>query len=60
MILPLALQEGRYEYKYIIDGEWTCNDFELVTTPNDDGHVNNYIQVSLNCLIYVWKNLTLK
>ncbi|XP_021890581.1 phosphoglucan phosphatase DSP4, amyloplastic isoform X1 [Carica papaya] len=43
--LKRELPEGRYEYKYIIDGEWTCNDFELVTTPNDDGHVNNYIQV---------------
>ncbi|WVY97682.1 hypothetical protein V8G54_029833 [Vigna mungo] len=38
-------QEGRYEYKYIVDGEWTCNKDELVTAPNKDGHVNNFIQV---------------
>ncbi|KAH9704116.1 phosphoglucan phosphatase DSP4 [Citrus sinensis] len=37
--------EGRYEYKYIVDGEWTCNKYELVTSPNKDGHVNNYVQV---------------
>jgi len=40
------LQEGRYEYKYIVDGVWTCNNDELVTSPNKDGHVNNFIQVS--------------
>ncbi|KAI4382675.1 hypothetical protein MLD38_008611 [Melastoma candidum] len=44
-ILKRELPEGTYEYKYIIDGEWTCNKNELVTTPNKDGHVNNYIQV---------------
>ncbi|KAH9768648.1 phosphoglucan phosphatase DSP4 [Citrus sinensis] len=37
--------EGRYEYKYIVDGEWTCNKYELVSSPNKDGHVNNYVQV---------------
>ncbi|CAA6655557.1 unnamed protein product [Spirodela intermedia] len=46
---PLDFDEeqgaGRYEYKYIVDGEWTCNEEELVTSPNDDGHVNNYVQV---------------
>ncbi|KAJ9159864.1 hypothetical protein P3X46_025324 [Hevea brasiliensis] len=44
-ILERDLLEGRYEYKYIIDGEWTFNQHELVTSPNKDGHVNNYIQV---------------
>ncbi|XP_022743725.1 phosphoglucan phosphatase DSP4, amyloplastic isoform X2 [Durio zibethinus] len=39
------LPEGSYEYKYIVDGEWTCNEFELVTTPNKDGHVNNFLDV---------------
>lgn len=47
LILLLIQQEGRYEYKYIIDGEWTCNSSELVTSPNKDGHVNNYVEVSL-------------
>ncbi|KAH9768649.1 phosphoglucan phosphatase DSP4 [Citrus sinensis] len=44
-ILKRELPEGRYEYKYIVDGEWTCNKYELVSSPNKDGHVNNYVQV---------------
>ncbi|XP_019462192.1 PREDICTED: phosphoglucan phosphatase DSP4, amyloplastic [Lupinus angustifolius] len=43
--LNRELPEGHYEYKYIVDGEWTCNNDELVTSPNKDGHVNNYVQV---------------
>ncbi|XP_020222556.1 phosphoglucan phosphatase DSP4, amyloplastic [Cajanus cajan] len=43
--LKKELPEGLYEYKYIVDGEWTCNKDELVTSPNKDGHVNNFIQV---------------
>ncbi|KAM6584323.1 hypothetical protein CsatB_011325 [Cannabis sativa] len=43
--LKKELFEGRYEYKYIIDGEWTTNQHEQITTPNKDGHVNNYVQV---------------
>ncbi|XP_057476617.1 phosphoglucan phosphatase DSP4, amyloplastic-like [Actinidia eriantha] len=45
-ILQRELPEGHYEYKYVVDGEWTCNYYELVTLANKDGHVNNYIQVS--------------
>ncbi|XP_022879257.1 phosphoglucan phosphatase DSP4, amyloplastic-like [Olea europaea var. sylvestris] len=44
-ILHRELPEGQYEYKYIIDGEWMCNKYELVTSPNKDGHVNNYVKV---------------
>ncbi|XP_024020564.1 phosphoglucan phosphatase DSP4, amyloplastic isoform X2 [Morus notabilis] len=44
-ILERELHEGRYEYKYIIDGKWTCNTSELVTSGNEDGHVNNYVDV---------------
>lgn len=44
-ILKRELPEGCYEYKYIVDGEWTCNKYEPVTSPNKDGHVNNYVQV---------------
>lgn len=47
-ILERDLPEGRYEYKYIIDGEWTFNKHELVTGPNGDGHVNNFVQVFSN------------
>ncbi|XVE68734.1 hypothetical protein DITRI_Ditri09bG0093100 [Diplodiscus trichospermus] len=43
--LHRELPEGHYEYKYIVNGEWTYNDFELVTTHNKDGHVNNFVQV---------------
>ncbi|XP_010241629.1 PREDICTED: phosphoglucan phosphatase DSP4, amyloplastic-like [Nelumbo nucifera] len=45
-ILERELPEGYYEYKYIVDGEWACNEYEIVTLPNKDGHVNNYIEVS--------------
>ncbi|XP_050210145.1 phosphoglucan phosphatase DSP4, amyloplastic [Mercurialis annua] len=44
-ILRREIMEGRYEYKYIIDGEWTYNEHEPVTSPNKDGHVNNFVQV---------------
>ncbi|XP_061998374.1 phosphoglucan phosphatase DSP4, amyloplastic isoform X1 [Rosa rugosa] len=55
-ILKRELPEGRYEYKYIIDGEWTLNKNELVASANNDGHVNNYVQVeddpnSVNAII---------
>ncbi|KAL0401675.1 UNVERIFIED_CONTAM: Phosphoglucan phosphatase DSP4, amyloplastic [Sesamum latifolium] len=44
-ILHRELPEGQYEYKYIVDGEWVCNENELITSPNKDGHVNNYVKV---------------
>lgn len=44
-ILNRELAEGRYEYKYVVDGEWVCNKNEPVTTSNNDGHVNNYVAV---------------
>ncbi|OVA17908.1 Dual specificity phosphatase [Macleaya cordata] len=44
-VLEKELPEGWYEYKYIVDGEWKYNTHELVTQPNKDGHVNNYVQV---------------
>ncbi|GAV64721.1 DSPc domain-containing protein [Cephalotus follicularis] len=44
-VLKRELPEGHYDYKYIIDGEWTCNKYELVTSPNKDGHVNNFVEV---------------
>ncbi|XP_047337227.1 phosphoglucan phosphatase DSP4, amyloplastic isoform X2 [Impatiens glandulifera] len=47
-VLKRELAEGRYEYKYIIDGEWVCNLSELVTNADKDGNVNNYLQVSVS------------
>ncbi|XP_054818281.1 phosphoglucan phosphatase DSP4, amyloplastic [Prosopis cineraria] len=44
-VLKRELPVGHYEYKYVVDGEWTCNQYELVSSPNKDGHVNNYLQV---------------
>ncbi|CAI0466346.1 unnamed protein product [Linum tenue] len=44
-ILEREMLEGRYEYKYIVNGEWTINKNELVTSANKDGHVNNYVEV---------------
>ncbi|XP_042395298.1 phosphoglucan phosphatase DSP4, amyloplastic-like isoform X2 [Zingiber officinale] len=44
-ILEKELNEGHYEYKYIIDGQWMCNENELMTFPNSDGHVNNYVEI---------------
>uniref|UniRef100_A0A0D6R4V1 Uncharacterized protein n=1 Tax=Araucaria cunninghamii TaxID=56994 RepID=A0A0D6R4V1_ARACU len=44
-VLRCDLPVGHYEYKYVIDGNWVSNADELVTEPNADGHVNNYIEV---------------
>ncbi|KVI09671.1 phosphoglucan phosphatase DSP4, amyloplastic isoform X1 [Cynara cardunculus var. scolymus] len=44
-ILHRDLLEGRYEYKYIVDGEWMTNKYEPVTPVNKDGHINNCILV---------------
>ncbi|KAL3649656.1 Phosphoglucan phosphatase DSP4, chloroplastic [Castilleja foliolosa] len=44
-ILHKELPEGQYEYKYIVDGKWMYNKNELVTSPNKDGNVNNYVTV---------------
>lgn len=47
LCLFVHYQQGRYEYKYIVDGVWTCSELEPLTSPNSDGHVNNYVQVRL-------------
>ncbi|GJR99601.1 phosphoglucan phosphatase DSP4, amyloplastic [Tanacetum coccineum] len=47
-ILLRDLPEGRYEYKYIVDGKWLTNKDELLTPIDKDGNINNYIQVSDN------------
>ncbi|KAK6136145.1 hypothetical protein DH2020_030118 [Rehmannia glutinosa] len=44
-VLHRELPEGHYEYKYVVDGEWVCNKYELITSPNKDGHVNNYVKI---------------
>lgn len=61
-VLSRELPEGSYEYKYIVDGEWMCNNYELVTSDNKDGHVNNYVQVlddnAEGLRANLWKRLT--
>ncbi|GFQ00342.1 phosphoglucan phosphatase dsp4 amyloplastic [Phtheirospermum japonicum] len=44
-ILHRELPEGQYEYKYIVDGKWVCNKNHPITSPNNDGHVNNHVKV---------------
>lgn len=38
---------GKYEFKYIVDGNWCTNPDASSTQPNNDGHVNNFIEVLL-------------
>ncbi|XP_020880641.1 phosphoglucan phosphatase DSP4, chloroplastic isoform X2 [Arabidopsis lyrata subsp. lyrata] len=45
--LKRELPEGQFEYKYIIDGEWTHNEAEPFIGPNKDGHTNNYTKVKM-------------
>ncbi|TJX32213.1 hypothetical protein E8P77_35805, partial [Soehngenia saccharolytica] len=56
-LLHRELPEGHYEYKYVVDGIWTINTDELVTSPNKDGHINNYIEVIGNQSDVASKNL---
>ena len=39
------LQVGKYEYKYVVDGNWLTNPEEPLTQPNKDGHINNFVEV---------------
>ncbi|XP_062156171.1 phosphoglucan phosphatase DSP4, amyloplastic [Alnus glutinosa] len=61
-ILSKEMLEGRYEYKYVVDGEWMCSEDELLTSVNQDGHVNNYVQVvdddAESLRANLWKRLT--
>ncbi|KAH9326190.1 hypothetical protein KI387_006368, partial [Taxus chinensis] len=56
-LLQRELPEGHYEYKYVVDGNWTYNKDEMVTAPNKDGHVNNYIEVKGDYLDVTGRNL---
>ncbi|XP_019196890.1 PREDICTED: phosphoglucan phosphatase DSP4, amyloplastic-like isoform X2 [Ipomoea nil] len=58
--LHRKLPEGSYEYKYIVDGEWVCNSFEPVTSPNKDGHVNNYVKVRLDLIYFPLQIIVLR
>jgi 1,4-alpha-glucan branching enzyme len=42
----VALSPGRYEYKYVVDGEW-LPDPNAETTPNVYGSINSVIRVQV-------------
>ena len=42
-VASLDLAPGCYQYKYVADGKWCCDDGDCV--PNDLGTSNNVVQV---------------
>ena len=46
----LGEQVGRYEYKFIVDGNWVTNPELPLSQPNREGQVNNYLEVWLTIL----------
>jgi 1,4-alpha-glucan branching enzyme len=43
-VAVVDLEPGRYEYKYVADGEWVCSEGERVV--NDQGTENSVIEVT--------------
>lgn len=41
----VALRPGRYEYKFLVDGEWLADPVVRQTVPNGYGSVNSVIEV---------------
>ncbi len=41
----MDLKPGRYEYKFIVDGQWHNDTNGEETTPNEFGESNNVVQV---------------
>eukprot|EP00850_Spirogloea_muscicola_P005280 SM000024S07742 [mRNA] locus=s24:158367:161815:- [translate_table: standard] len=44
-VLERELPFGRYQYKYVVDGNWTYNPNAPLTPADKSGNVNNYIEV---------------
>eukprot|EP00850_Spirogloea_muscicola_P008930 SM000049S16701 [mRNA] locus=s49:99105:102551:- [translate_table: standard] len=44
-VLERELSFGRYQYKYVVDGNWTYNPNAPLTPVDKSGNVNNYIEV---------------
>ncbi|MBN2212554.1 MAG: isoamylase early set domain-containing protein [Sedimentisphaerales bacterium] len=42
----LELEPGRYEYKFVVDGQWRNDTNGEETAPNEFGETNNVVQVS--------------
>jgi 1,4-alpha-glucan branching enzyme len=47
----LWLEPGRYEYKFIVDGEWHDDPHGLIRVPNEFGSSNCVLQVLDNAAI---------
>ena len=45
-IKKLALESGRYEYKFLVDGTWTIDPENPVTQSNEFGSENSVIVVN--------------
>ncbi len=43
----LVLAPGRYEYKFIVDGEWIHDDRACNHVPNAQGSLNSVVEVKL-------------
>lgn len=46
----VALAPGRYEYKFLVDGEWLTDPVVQETVPNGYGSVNSVIEIKLESL----------
>jgi len=42
--LPVELQRGRHEFKFVVDGRW-CHDPDQTNNINDVGSLNNIVDV---------------
>jgi len=45
-ILKRKVPVGRYEYKYVVDGDWVIDSELPMSEPNREGQVNNVIEVT--------------
>jgi len=43
----LTLPPGRYEYKFVVDGEWTADPKAHQKVPNNFGSINSVVEVRL-------------
>ena len=57
--LTLKLNSGKYEYKFIVDGEWKCAEGQPKIT-DEKGNTNNIIEIENNDIIKEKKKKTSK
>ena len=43
--ITLALAPGRYEYKFVVDGQWCDDSAAVESAPNEFGTTNSVVQV---------------